>query len=673
MRQDAVPRTGGQQPSNGSVPPQALLLSLLSLWVPVLSSSFFPAWTNENVGILVWLLALVPAFLLSYYRGWRGASLSLAAAMAAFALAQVVVLLIGAEAPPPQVMVGGVAVLVSVVLGSGSLSSVFHRSLAQAEEMAFTDPLTRLANRRHVLTHLRRAFAAAKRGAPLSVVLFDLDHFKKVNDRFGHNAGDRVLSEFGRILYENTREMNLAARFGGEEFLAVLDGVDLEGGLRYAERVLGSLREVEFKWGRLTVSAGVSTYERGMSSPDVLVAAADQALYRAKKAGRDRAVALSPRGMLPVQRAEPSPQGHGEHGSGELILAVDDDPAVLRVITLALRRNGYRVLETTNPEEALRVAQDLDAPLDLVLTDLVMPEMSGFRLVEILSETRKDMRVVYISGFEADEVEWAGAPGGARTFLPKPLAPATLVAAVRRTLDAPLTAGPVASPPPQETVPETTQADGGVLAARMATFTVPADDDGAQELMRLAKVAGRRDDVTARHSERVGKLAGLLAESLGVEDAAIGRVALAATLHDVGKISLPDSILKKAGELTAGEREIMMRHCEVGAELLAGRDDPLFEEAGRVARHHHERWDGQGAPDGLSGEEIPLAARITAVADAYDNLTHSRPYGTVLSAEEALQEIREQGGSRFDPDVVDALARLAAAGPTSNQRPKAAS
>ncbi len=676
MSQDAFPKTNGKQPGNGSVPPQALLLSLLSLWVPVLSSSFFPTWTNEDVGILVWLLALVPAFLLSYYRGWRGASLSLAAAMAAFAVAQVVVLLAGAPAPPPEVMVAGVAVLLTVVMGSGSLSAVFHQSLAQAEEMAFTDPLTRLANRRHALTHLRRAFAAAKRGTPLSVVLFDLDHFKQVNDRFGHNAGDRVLAKFGEILAENTREMNLAARFGGEEFLTVLDGVDLNGAVRYAERVLAALREAEFTWGRLTVSAGVSTYERGMSSPDVLVAAADQALYRAKKGGRDQVVGLGRRGTLRATAAPGPSQGHGDRGAGELILAVDDDPAVLRVITLALRRNGYRVVDTTDPEEAVRIVHNLDEPPALVLTDVVMPQMSGFRLVEILSETRSDVRVVYISGFEADEVEWAGAPGGARTFLPKPLAPATLVATVRQTLDAPIVPGQAQERVEAEgspLAPDLVEAAREQLEARAQVFTAPVEQAQAEALLRLGRLAASRDDATGRHADRVGQLAGLLAEALGLEEADVARIALAATLHDIGKIGLPDAVLRKPGQLTAEERRMAARHCEVGAKLLADSDNPLLREAERIALRHHEYWDGQGVPGGLAGEAIPLGARITAVADAYDNLTQGGVEGPPVPPDDAIQAIRDERDARFDPRVVDALVRLAITRSIPARRPRAAS
>ncbi|MDX1676141.1 MAG: GGDEF domain-containing protein, partial [Longimicrobiales bacterium] len=244
--------TDGSRPQ---VPPQALLLSLLSLWVPVLTSSLFPDWTNTDVGILVWLLALIPPFLLSYYKGWKGASLALAAGMAAFAVAQVLVTLIGANTPGPEIMLGILVVLIGVSMGSGVLSSLFHRSLDRAEEMALTDPGTGLPNRRHGMIHLTRAFAAAERGSKLSVVMFDLDKFKQVNDRFGHQKGDEVLQFFADILKRHTRTENLSVRFGGEEFVTILDGHGADGASIMAGRILEELREHEWPWGRTTVSA----------------------------------------------------------------------------------------------------------------------------------------------------------------------------------------------------------------------------------------------------------------------------------------------------------------------------------------------------------------------------------------------------------------------------------
>ena len=639
------------------VPPQALLLSLLSLWVPVLTSSLFPSWTNADVGILTWLLALIPPFLLSYYRGWRGASVALAGGMAAFAVAQVVVIQIGAPTPGPDFMLMILVVFIVVSLGSGVLSSLFHRSLSRAEEMALTDPGTGLPNRRHGMIHLTRAFAAAERGSDLSVVMYDLDKFKRVNDRFGHQKGDEVLARFAEILERSTRTMNLSVRFGGEEFMTILDGHPAEGAAVMAERILAELRETEWPWGRVTVSAGISEYEDGMASPDVLVAAADQALYRAKSKGGDTVVTLARQGAKqePVAVAPPDAENGETDGRGELVLVVDDDPAVLRTLTRGLLRKHYQPIEATDPARALQIVRGLDEPVDLVITDLVMPGMSGFRMVEMLMEIQPRLRALYISGYSAEEVRWSGVPGHVKSFLPKPISLDALNSAVRGILDA--EAPPQAEATAREPDPKAAGSSRS-LVDRLEASTARLHEAYGELLLRLARAAEYRDDVTGRHAERVGRLCGMLAREIGLSEEETGRIEMAAPLHDLGKIAVPDSVLRKPDSLTPTEREIMAQHCEVGASLLAGSRHPLVQEAQQIARSHHERWDGDGYPDGLQGEEIPLSARITAVADAYDSLTDTRPYRPAVSSAEALELVVEDRGRHFDPDIVDALLRL---------------
>ncbi|HKJ92574.1 MAG TPA: diguanylate cyclase [Longimicrobiales bacterium] len=647
--------------ARSGVPPIALLLSLLCLSVPVVASSLFPTWTFEDEGILVWILALMPAFLLSYYHGWRGASVALAGSMAAFSIAQVLALLTGVGMPPAGVMIGSIMVLVTVSLGTGWLSARLRSSLDQAQELALTDALTELANRRHAMLHLRRAFAAAQRGEDLSVVIFDLDRFKQVNDRHGHHAGDDVLREFGRVLRANTREMNLAGRFGGEEFIAILDGVAQDGAVVFAERVRQQLATFRFDWGRVTASAGICEYEAGMASPDVLVAAADQALYRAKKAGRDRVAVLGAQGRGRVQPLPQPAAADGRTGAGETVLVVDDDPAVVRVMGRALKRAGYHPLESSDAQEALAIARGLDEPIGLVVADIVMPKMSGFRLVEMLAETQPFVRALYISGYGREDVEWSGTPGAVKAFLPKPIPIDRLTDTVRQLLDTPVPEDAVLDPG-VILVESTLRSREELLASRVAAKSAELEEAYNDVVMRLARAAEYRDDMTGRHAERVGRLAGLLARELGLDADTADLVETAAPLHDVGKIAVPDSLLQKPGDLTDAEREVMRNHCLVGARLLSDGRHPLLQEAQRIALSHHEWWDGHGYPQGLSGRDIPLSARITAVADAYDSMTQMRAYGGVRDRESALAALAEARGSQFDPDVVDALLRVARAG-----------
>jgi PAS domain S-box-containing protein/putative nucleotidyltransferase with HDIG domain len=176
-----------------------------------------------------------------------------------------------------------------------------------------------------------------------------------------------------------------------------------------------------------------------------------------------------------------------------------------------------------------------------------------------------------------------------------------------------------------------------------------------ESLRRLALAAEYRDEDTAEHTVRVGQLAALIAGELGLDRSTVRLIESAAPLHDVGKIAIPDAILYKPGGLTSEELDVVKRHTTVGAAILSGRDSPLLETAQQIAIAHHERWDGRGYPHRLARNAIPLPGRIVSVADAFDALTHRRPYKPAWSRTRALGQIRLDSGRRFDPRVVDAF------------------
>jgi putative two-component system response regulator len=207
------------------------------------------------------------------------------------------------------------------------------------------------------------------------------------------------------------------------------------------------------------------------------------------------------------------------------------------------------------------------------------------------------------------------------------------------------------------------QAADGELDTRRSVLRVQL---GERELMksRIAMLeqqsvaAELHDDTTGEHCYRVGRLASILAREYGLEDDVCFMIDLAARMHDIGKLAVPDSILLKPGRLTDGEREIMQQHTLAGAELLAKSDIPQMHVAEEIARHHHEWWNGKGYPHRLAGTGIPIAARITAIVDVFDALTHVRPYKPAWPVSQAMHEIRTLRGVQFDPDVTDLFMQL---------------
>jgi ribonuclease P protein subunit RPR2 len=194
--------------------------------------------------------------------------------------------------------------------------------------------------------------------------------------------------------------------------------------------------------------------------------------------------------------------------------------------------------------------------------------------------------------------------------------------------------------------------------------TFKSERERAQQLSRsymatvraLSNAVEARDAYTGKHAERVARYAIEIGRQLGLPWPDAPEIEFGFLLHDVGKLAVPDSILFKPGPLTAEERTLMSRHTIVGAEIM--RDIEFLAEASKVVRSHHERWDGSGYPDGLAREQIPLTARVFAVADVFDALTTNRPYRTALPFDEAQEMIAAESGKHFDPDVVDAFQRI---------------
>ena len=650
-----------------TVPPRALVLSTAALAVPVLGALQFPEQLGEH-GALLWLTALLPAFILAYYRAWRGIATALALGVATLSVTQAVALFMGRTVP--DMLLGVVVAYVAIALGIGWLADNFQQDRAEAEDMAFTDILTHLPNRRHARLFLGNEFAAAERGRQLSLVLLDLDDFKEYNDTYGHPTGDSALTAFGEILEALTRRMDLSARFGGEEFVSVLTSTDTEGALIFADRIRAVLAKKKMDGGgRLTVSAGVATYHPSMRSSDELLAAADHALYQAKHDGRN-CVRVFGKAMVDVVRPSPDtlqgvlealgaePQDYPDMGKSRppltllphqitgfgqdrRVLVVEDDDQVRSLITNYLEREGFHV------DEAVDVVTGLDQLVieyDVVITDLRLPGQSGTELVAAAKSRWPQTQILVITGLHDATVAAEALSAGADCYLFKPFG----MPALRRHLMGSLDRRARILERRGSSADLSEEARARDPEARQAVL------EGTASLVRAAEA---RDPFTVDHSARVGTLALRLAEELDPEGTEIDRAGLelGCRLKDIGKLGLADSILNKPDALALLERESIERHPTIGRQVL----QPLIDGAVAlsVVGWHHERWDGRGYPDGLAGHTIPVAARIAALCDSLDAMIYPRAHRAAHPWDVAVRSIQDDSGEAFDPDIVEAMGR----------------
>lgn len=324
------------------------------------------------------------------------------------------------------------------------------------------------------------------------------------------------------------------------------------------------------------------------------------------------------------------------------ILIVDDQQANVDLLEQILRFNGYDNLVTTvDPRRVLAIREEFDP--DLVLLDLHMPQMSGFELLERLTAAASlFLPILVLTGDITRETKAKALASGAKDFVGKPFDTVEVLLRIRNLLET------------RALYKELKHQNEG-LEQRVKERTYDLEQAQMEILDRLALASEYRDDATGLHTKRVGNLSALIARELGQSEEQVELLRLAAPLHDVGKIGVPDHIFLKAGKLTPGEMGMMQSHVEVGGEILSKSRFPVLNLAREIVLYHHERWDGCGYPQRLHGEAIPLCGRIVALADVFDALTHERPYKKAWSFEESITEIRSQTGRHFDPQVAQAF------------------
>ena len=341
------------------------------------------------------------------------------------------------------------------------------------------------------------------------------------------------------------------------------------------------------------------------------------------------------------------------------VLIVDDEPVNISVL-MDLLKEEYRLVAARNGRQALERVEG--SPPDLILLDIMMPEMDGYEVCRRLKEDpqSRHIPVIFISAMSADEDETRGLELGAVDYITKPISPAIVTARVRTHLSLKQARQELAE-------------QNLILEERVRERTAELATTQDVTILAMASLAETRDNETGNHIRRTQHYIKVLAEELAKQPPyseqltaeIIELLYKSAPLHDIGKVGIPDHVLLKPGKLTDEEFMIMKGHPGLGLhaittaeKLLGDRDTSFLRHARDIAYTHHEKWDGSGYPQRLKGEEIPLSGRLMAVADVYDALITKRVYKDAFSHEKAVEIIREGSGSHFDPAVVEAFERV---------------
>ena len=332
-------------------------------------------------------------------------------------------------------------------------------------------------------------------------------------------------------------------------------------------------------------------------------------------------------------------------------IVIIDEAANMRLLMRILAGAGFQTvtgLTSSRELPGLLVTQ----PPDLVITDLHMPEVDGSGVIDLLMPliNLERLPVLVVTGESSINARQQALTRGAKDFVTKPFDAVEVLLRVRNLLEARMLYQDLLKQ--HRTLIESATGQSREL-----------ESTRIEMIERLALAAEYRDEDTSDHNLRVGLLSSRLAEAIGWTREDAGLLRRAAALHDIGKIGIPDALLRKPGALTDSEQRVMRTHPSIGARILGGSQVPLLQLAETVALSHHERWDGGGYPNGLKATGIPVAGRIVAVADTFDAMTSDRPYRSARPVHVAMASIRQEANLHFEPRLVEALERIVLAEP----------
>jgi len=541
---------------------------------------------------------------------------------------------------------------------TGAHVSAAVRALARMRELAVRDSLTGLYNRRGIKDMFDRAWNFASRyGHFIGVVILDVDRFKTLNDSYGHPTGDEVLREFAQLLLKVVRSVDIVGRFGGDEMVIILPAASAWNTRVLCERLLSEIRQHVFceRTHALRVTASLGAVSGtpqavGRDGADNMMRWADQALYWAKRNGRDRLCLWSDTGpsggrqTITEIEVPAAPVSGVKAGGPSRILIVDDEPDFSLVVEKMLSDEPYEITRAETAAAAMdRISQR--SRCDVVLIDVGLAGESGIDLLEPLQKIDDTIVRIIVTGQATTENVVASLRRGAYDFIAKPFTQEQLLATLNRAVE--FRRLLIENRNYQLHLEEMVRTRSVALSQALQQVR----ETHLFMLKALAALADAREHNTGQHSFRVSKLVRILGRGMGLPEKSVEELEHGALLHDIGKIAIPDAILLKPGPLDAEEWKVVRLHPEIGYKVLRG--SPHLDGVARIVYEHQERFDGSGYPRGLKGAEICLAARIFAVVDTYDAMRSKRVYSDSSSSSAAVEEIKRFAGTKFDPSVVD--------------------
>lgn len=500
---------------------------------------------------------------------------------------------------------------------------------AAEEDLVYTDVLTSVRNRRYYEEKLRSARMKA------GVAVIDLDDFRVFNDTCGRHAGDLALGAVATAIRSGIRSTDELVRYGCDKFVVVMPNIPSDDFTRRLHQVSDAVHATIVPGHEyVSLMACVGGVRIHGETVDEGVGRAVQLLSRAKaKAGT---VVTDADSIEAFQSEKP------------LVLIVDDSE-MNRAILNEMLKDEYCILEADNGRTALDMVDRYGDELSLVLLDIVMPGISGFEVLADLSHrsATDNLPFIMISSEDSDDMVLRAYELGASDYINRPFDSRVVRRRVSNTIR---------------------------LYAKQRRLTSLLSQQYNERVKNsrmlidiMAGVMELRNGESGRHVTNIEKLTELLldclvqrSDTISLDNEERSTIALASALHDIGKMSIDDAILNKPGRLTPEEFEIMKTHTTIGADMLLelGRHhvgNALVEYAYQIARWHHERWDGKGYPDGLKGNQIPIAAQVVSVADVYDALTSVRVYKDAIPHKEAIQMILDGKCGEFNPLLLDCL------------------